>query len=148
MTALTPAQLLALSTTDVRTPIPPSELGPALAGPPFVAVPGTFNTRDLGGLAGGAIRSGLAFRSGSLDGLGPAGAEALRRLGVRRVFDLRSRAEHASGPDPAVPGAEAVWVPTPEEDATVVLADFVAGGGEEGYAASTPPSPGCVAGGR
>jgi len=134
MPSPTPADLLALSTTDVRTPIPRSQLIPALAAPPFLYIDGTFNTRDLGGLPGSALRRGLAFRSGSLTGLTPDGAAALGALGVRRVFDLRSRAERAaSGPDPAVPGAAAVWTSTAEADARVAAADFVAA--EPAYAA-------------
>lgn len=48
------------------------------------------NFRPLGE---GAIRPGMLYRSGSLSGLGPVGAEGLRALGVRTVIDLRSDEE-------------------------------------------------------
>lgn len=69
------ALLRPLAETDVRTPIPPPELLIALQTPPFVLVPGTFNTRDIGLLGpsvptpGRGIRPGYAFRSGGLESL-------------------------------------------------------------------------------
>lgn len=167
-------QLRALAETDVRQPIPSSQLLPALQTPPFVPVPGTFNTRDLGLLeeednnktSRPKIRPGFLYRSGSLDELRdhPAGQAQLRdELGVRRVFDLRSRAERAAAPDPEVPGVETVWlvpgggcgsgeegkggkeeegeVDEEEEErrrtrrTTVDLEAFVEGCGEKGYVA-------------
>lgn len=132
-------QLRALAETDVRQPIPSAQLLPALRAPPFVPVPGTFNTRDLGllegedGSHGGngpvvKIRPGFLYRSGSLDALRrhPAAQAAHLRdaLGVRRIFDLRSRAERAAAPDPVIPGVEGVWVEPGEPGS-------VAGGEEE-----------------
>lgn len=170
-------QLRALAETDVRQPIPSAQLLPALRAPPFVPVPGTFNTRDLGLLEGATaqdgshsgngpvvkIRPGFLYRSGSLDALRrhPAAQAAHLRdaLGVRRIFDLRSRAERAAAPDPVIPGVEGVWVEPgepgsvaggeeEEEDdgrrkkkkaegarRVVDLAAFVEGGGERGYVA-------------
>jgi protein-tyrosine phosphatase len=57
--------------------------------------------RDLGGVTardGRKVRAGRIFRAGHL--LPPASAEAetIRRLGLRRVFDLRSAAERARQP--------------------------------------------------
>lgn len=147
------AQLRPLSETDVRTPIPPSELLTALQTPPFVLVPGTFNTRDLGLLASSSssssstssqhpgVRPGFIFRTGGLDSLHRSadGRAAVRdRLRVRRIFDLRSRDEHARSPDPAIEGVENVWLGdegggAKEESPVVDLGPFVDGDGEEGY---------------
>ena len=60
------------------------------------------NLRDVGGHAagdGGRVRRGLLYRSTALDRLDGATAEAFGRLGVRTVFDLRSRPERAAAPD-------------------------------------------------
>ncbi|KAJ9141679.1 Tyrosine-protein phosphatase [Pleurostoma richardsiae] len=127
--------LRALAEADVRNPLPQSDLLAALTSPPFLAVPGTFNTRDPALVPGASrLRPGLALRSGSLERLAPEGGAVLAgQLGVRRVFDLRTPAERARGPDPAVEGVENVWAPTEEGDATVRLERFVEGQGEEGY---------------
>lgn len=63
-------------------------------------VPGALNFRDVGGLpaAAGRTRPGVLFRSGNLSGLEPSGREALGRLGLRRVVDLRDDAEVAYEP--------------------------------------------------
>jgi protein-tyrosine phosphatase len=75
-----------------------------------IAIPGTTNVRDLGGLAttaGSTIRPGLLFRSEvlALPGASEAYAvwddensEACRELGLRTVIDLRSEAESARTP--------------------------------------------------
>lgn len=57
--------------------------------------------RDLGGIEacdGRRLRGGRVFRAGDL--MSPAGdeAEAIRRLGLRRVFDLRSAVERTRQP--------------------------------------------------
>ncbi|KAL8405227.1 hypothetical protein RB596_004195 [Gaeumannomyces avenae] len=138
----TPDQLAALALTDVREPIPAADLLPALGSSPFVHVPGTFNTRDLGlvpspspSSSTNQLRPGFAFRSGSLERLTPDGAALLAgRLGVRRIFDLRSQGERAAAPDPDVPGVRNTWAPTEEKEAKVELAAFVDGDGARGYA--------------
>jgi protein-tyrosine phosphatase len=61
---------------------------------------GTYNTRDLGGLAtavGGLTRRGAIVRSDSLARLEPPGWEELEAYGIRTVLDLRNEAE--IGPD-------------------------------------------------
>ncbi|KAF3761019.1 hypothetical protein M406DRAFT_334634 [Cryphonectria parasitica EP155] len=142
------SKLRSLAETDVRHPIPPEQLLPALQTPPFIYVPGTFNTRDLGLLAddndgsGSAkIRRGFIYRTGGLDILHGSleGRAALReKLGVRRIFDLRSKDEHARSPDPEIEGIEGVWLGsegTTEQAAKVDLAAFIEGEGEKGYVA-------------
>ena len=150
-----PLDLLALAKTDVSHPLAPPLLRAALSSPPFVALPGSFNTRDLGLLPGSPLPPGLAYRSGGFFFLGGGGggggpdapkeeaenanaaaaAALVDRLRVRKVFDLRSAAERERAPDPAVAGVEGVWVRPEEKDAEVDLAAFVEGEGEKGYAA-------------
>lgn len=54
-------------------------------------VSGTLNFRDVGGLPAGdgRTRSGVLYRSGNLAHVDEAGAASLRRLGLRRIIDLR-----------------------------------------------------------
>jgi protein-tyrosine phosphatase len=52
--------------------------------------------RDLGGLAiadGRHVRTGRLYRAGGLQQLAAGDCESLQRLGIRRVFDLRSELE-------------------------------------------------------
>ncbi|KAK4241329.1 hypothetical protein C8A03DRAFT_30546 [Achaetomium macrosporum] len=130
--------LLALAQTDVTTPLPTASLHAALARPPFLFLPDTFNTRDLGLLPGSPIRPGLVYRSGGfLTGLSAEGKDALAggRVKIKKIFDLRSVREHEQRPDPddIGGGVEVVWVRPEEEDARVGLEDFVEGEGEGGY---------------
>ncbi|POS74583.1 hypothetical protein DHEL01_v207025 [Diaporthe helianthi] len=147
--------LRSLAETDVRNPIPASILMAALQTPPFVVVPGTFNTRDLGLLvskedarghgdgspgAGGTIRPGFIFRTGGLEALArSADGQAVLRdtLGVKRIFDLRSREEHAKSPDPALEGIEGIWlgrgVDGAEDNPMLDVGLFAEAKGEKGY---------------
>lgn len=146
-----------LAETDVRDPIPAKVLLAALQTPPFVVVPGTFNTRDLGLLlppppegeargrdgevpaTSGRIRPGFIFRTGGLEALARSadGQATLRdTLRVRRIFDLRSRDEHSRAPDPAIEGVEDVWLGDgvgAEDNPMLDLSPFVEGEGERGY---------------
>ena len=149
------AALRALAETDVRYPIPASVLLAALQTPPFVVVPGTFNTRDLGLLveeeeeegtgghvargASGRIRTGFIFRTGGLEALARStdGQAVLRdTLGVKRIFDLRSREEHTKAPDPAVEGIDGVWLGDGvdgAEDNPMLNVDLFAEGGKHQF---------------
>lgn len=63
--------------------------------------PNCHNARDLGGLplaGGGRVRERALVRSDDLERLTPDGVDALRAYGVRRVIDLRNRAEAAALP--------------------------------------------------
>ncbi|KAK2057105.1 tyrosine phosphatase [Colletotrichum caudatum] len=127
------AKLLEIAATDVRLPLQQSEYVAVLAGPPFYSVPGTFNTRDIGQVPGSAVRPRLAFRSGSLEGVGEAGAAVIAgRLGIKRIFDLRSGDERERYPEPQIPGVANDWIPNPYVS-SVDMSDFASGGGEEGY---------------
>ncbi|KAK3378272.1 protein-tyrosine phosphatase-like protein [Podospora didyma] len=135
--------LEALSETDVSVAIPKESLVAALQTPPFVYVPGTFNTRDIGTITTsstspkGGIRLGYVFRSGGFLSSSPLGEDGkavlTQKLGIKRIFDLRSVGEHAGQPDPEIDGVENSWTPAEELEAVVALADFVEGGGEIGY---------------
>lgn len=68
----------------------PEDAGRALS------IDGTFNARDIGGyptLGGTRVSSGRLFRSATLDQITDRGISDLRALGLRTVFDLRSRGE-------------------------------------------------------
>lgn len=66
-------------------------------------IAGAINFRDVGGLpaAGGSTRGGVLFRSGNLARLAPAGIDAVRSLGLRRIIDLRADDEVEHEPTPA-----------------------------------------------
>ncbi|KAK1771166.1 protein-tyrosine phosphatase-like protein [Phialemonium atrogriseum] len=132
------AHLRAIAEIDVTQPLPADQLKSTLVNPPFIYVPGTFNTRDLGLVPSSSgtsnFRKGYAYRSGALVGLAADGQALLAgKLGVKKIFDLRSVREHAQGPDPVIDGIQNVWRETTEKDAVVELADFIEGHGEKGY---------------
>ncbi|WP_035280139.1 tyrosine-protein phosphatase [Brevibacterium album] len=74
-------------------------------------VPGLPNFRDLGGhrtAEGRSVRSGLLYRSVDLSRLDAGGQEALRKRGIRTVFDLRTASECEERPDRLPAGARRV----------------------------------------
>jgi hypothetical protein len=132
------AELRAVAEVDVSHPLPADVLMSTLVSPPFLYVPGTFNTRDLGLVPSSTgvsnVRKGYAYRSGALGGLTDDGKALLAgKMGVKKIFDLRSVREHAQGPDPAIDGVQNVWRESAEKDAQVDLSEFVEGQGEKGY---------------
>ncbi len=85
-------------------------------------LPGTWNFRDIGGTPtpDGPVRRGLVYRSAVLSGLNPSGQEALEKLGVTDVFDLRGELEIAREGRDRVPGSVTVTVaPFHPEDGTM-----------------------------
>ncbi|KAI1142508.1 protein-tyrosine phosphatase-like protein [Hypoxylon sp. FL0543] len=128
------AALRKLAETDVSQEITKEQYIPVLTNPPFVFVDGTFNTRDLGLVPGSPVRAGFAYRSGALAQLTDNGRAVLEgKLGVKRVFDLRSPEERGAAPDPPLDGVEHTWIQSSRPDSTPDLDRFVAGEGEEGY---------------
>lgn len=133
------ADLRFLAETDVVQPLPSDVVQVVLTSPPFVYVPGTFNTRDIGRIptpngAPSALRPGLVYRSGGLDRLADDGKSMLvDKLGIKKIFDLRSVEEHGKSPDPEIAGIENIWLGTAEREAKVDVNDFVDGLGEKGY---------------
>ncbi|KAF4841818.1 Tyrosine-protein phosphatase [Colletotrichum siamense] len=118
---LTKDQLASLSETDVRNPIPPEELLPALTSPPFIPSTSLINVRDLGAVPGSAILSGLAYRCGTLE-LAATDPQALAWLS----------ASNERAPDPQIDGVENIWFDSTSVDLPPVLDEFVEGGGEVG----------------
>ena len=75
---------------------------------------GIANARDLGGIVAGdrTVRSGLLLRSASLGKATRKDIEALEKLGVKRIVDMRTAFEAGMSPDVEVPGAEYSLVET------------------------------------
>ncbi|KAI1462640.1 protein-tyrosine phosphatase-like protein [Annulohypoxylon moriforme] len=128
------AALLKLAETDVSQEITKDQYIPVLTQPPFVFVDGTFNTRDIGLVPGSPLKPGYVFRSGALAQLSDNGKAVLGgKLGVKRVFDLRSPEERGKAPDPVLDGVEHTWIESSRPDSTPDLERFVEGAGEVGY---------------
>jgi len=80
--------------------------------------PDCRNVRDLGGVPtgdGGRIRSGALIRADDLANLTAAGVAAVDAAGVRRVIDLRGRAEIALLPSPFADDERYRWRPFIDE---------------------------------
>jgi protein-tyrosine phosphatase len=63
-------------------------------------LPGTFNSRDVGGMhaSSGVVRGGMLIRSDAPLGLGDAGREVLRGLRITTAVDLREPSERELDP--------------------------------------------------
>ncbi|KAJ6631342.1 protein-tyrosine phosphatase-like protein [Mycena sp. CBHHK59/15] len=89
---------------------------------PFTVVEGVFNIRDIGGFKTNnslhVVKPGLLFRSGEISGITETGKEQLLALGIRRVFDLRTKMEIARYKTvaPDIPGVEFVHVTVGKEE--------------------------------
>jgi protein tyrosine/serine phosphatase len=78
--------------------LPANERGQAwrYPGPPFVNIDGVSMFRDIGGYQasdGWSVQTGLMYRSAEPSSMTAAGLESFNRLGVGKVFDLRSPIE-------------------------------------------------------
>src|SRR5580765_2462491 len=101
-----------------RSPSPNSLCSGAAARercPPMVdrhhVLEGCLNLRDLGGYPtedGRQVRWGCVFRAGELCLLTDSDADAITRLGIRVVVDLRNQWERAARPDRLPPGIDLV----------------------------------------
>ncbi|KAJ3561851.1 hypothetical protein NPX13_g8785 [Xylaria arbuscula] len=75
-------------------------------------------------------------QSGALANLTDNGKAVLTgKLGVKRVFDLRSPEERARMPDPVIDGVENTWIQSSGPDSKPDLNTFIEGEGEAGYEA-------------
>lgn len=94
-----------------------------------IVVEGGLNFRAVAEYpaAGGRVRKRAIYRSGAFADVGEAGAEAMRRLGVRTAFDLRNEGEKARSPSPLLSMAGFTVVSEPHTirhgDLYAVLAD-------------------------
>ncbi|KAI1355212.1 protein-tyrosine phosphatase-like protein [Xylaria sp. FL0043] len=132
--ATSKADFVKLAETDVNNALSPEQYGPVITSPPFVFLDGTFNTRDLGLVPDSPLRANYAFRSGAIGGLTDNGKAVLTgKLGVKRVFDLRSPDERSRMPDPVIDGVENTWIQSSSPDSKPDLNTFVEGEGEAGY---------------
>ena len=87
-------------------PIATSEL----PSPPFVAVEGVVNFRDIGGypITGSgskSVKRGFVYRSAVLSGITNDGMKTLVALGIRVIFDIRSHGEEL------IPGVVTTRIP-------------------------------------
>lgn len=87
---------------------------------PFIEVDGVFNFRDIGGYAlsenpGLSVRRDCVFRCANPGRITSIGTQAIRDLGIRKIFDLRSSTEIERtadfGPIVNIAGIERVPVP-------------------------------------
>lgn len=79
--------------------------------PAAAALPPLVNLRDVGGhpaRGGGLVRTGLLYRSTELSGLDDSALDALARMGIRTVYDLRTRGERELHADRLPAGTRAV----------------------------------------
>lgn len=100
------------------------------------ALPGTWNFRDIGGIAtaNGPIRSGVVYRSAVLSQLAPASRSVLEKFGVTDVFDLRGPLEIVRDGADQVPDSVSVTVaPFHPEEGEIP--------GREAQEGATPPTP-------
>ncbi|OAL48638.1 hypothetical protein IQ07DRAFT_82691 [Pyrenochaeta sp. DS3sAY3a] len=118
--------------TDMNAPIPPSIYTPLLSSPPFIPLPSTLNTRDLGLLPSSPIPPGLLYRSGAIHAAAPT---TLSSLPIKMILDLRTAREQARDPTPAIPGVVNLHFGSAAPPSPVQMADFVADGGATAYAA-------------
>jgi protein-tyrosine phosphatase len=96
-----------------------------------LAVPGTFNLRDVGGYPvgeGGTVRWRTLLRSDALHLLDDDGRAALADVGLRTVVDLRTREERAHAPSALDGiGAATAHIPIASADALAGLPPDLSG---------------------
>src|ERR1700761_2266036 len=122
-----------LVSTPITTLIPQDKVDAILSSPPFVAIPGAMNLRDIGLLPGSAVRASLIYRSASLSSMPLASLNLLSsQLGVRTIFDLRQEHERERNPSPEIDGIKTVWLRT-EEPHRLLPSDFIDDEGVPGF---------------
>ncbi|GKT60695.1 hypothetical protein ColTof4_00820 [Colletotrichum tofieldiae] len=130
---MTREQLERLAETDVRDPISADVLLLVLASSPFIPSASLVNIRDLGSVAGSAIRPGVIYRCGTLEAAAKD-PDALEWLAtnVKHIFDIRSPKERERHPDPEVTGVTNTWFNSTAFDGQPVLEEFVEADGASG----------------
>ncbi|KAJ3856401.1 protein-tyrosine phosphatase-like protein [Lentinula lateritia] len=99
-------------------PLDPSYVQEVLSRPPFTSIPGVINVRDLGGYPsmthpGKSTKPGFIYRSAEVASITDEGKEQVRRLGIKKVFDLRSDTEiqKYNAPLPTIEDVDLLRVP-------------------------------------
>jgi Tyrosine phosphatase family len=111
----------------MATPIATSEL----PSPPFVAVEGVKNFRDIGGypITGSdskSVKRGFVYRSATLTGITNDGMKTLvSALGIRVIFDLRLQDEVDKFEIEKFPGVVAVHIPVPLDGYRLTLPEEI-----------------------
>ena len=113
-------------TIPITDSIPLPSLSHLLSSPPFIAIPGSFNVRDLSDGTQPAIRSSYVYRSGTLEKLVPPnetqvqspGHAALLTHNITTIFDLRAHRERLTAPEPILTGLDIHWHPSTWENDT------------------------------
>ncbi len=106
LVALTLAAGLSVPLATVTTAAPTTTATQSIDG-----LDAVFNFRDIGGLTTGdgrTVKPGLVYRSGDLQHLSDAGAEAMVGAGITNVVDLRTDQERADGPNRIPEGVRSV----------------------------------------
>jgi hypothetical protein len=122
-------RLVAALKTKFDVPLETDIQAALLSNPPFVKIPGSFNARYLTSRlpllqpdesSDSSIREKYIYRSGALSHLRPEGMEAIKELGIKDIYDLRSEKERDSEPDPNIDGVEAHWYPNTKHNITII----------------------------
>jgi hypothetical protein len=122
-------QLVAALKTKFDVPLGTDIQAGLLSSDPFVKTPGSFNARYLTSRlpllqtdesSESSIREKYIYRSGALSHLRPEGIEAIKALGIKDIFDLRSEKERDSEPDPSIDGIEGHWHPNTKDNITII----------------------------
>ncbi|THV08260.1 hypothetical protein K435DRAFT_641182 [Dendrothele bispora CBS 962.96] len=99
-------------------PLDPTYVENVLSSPPFATISGVINVRDLGGYPSiefpdKCTRPRFLFRSAELSSITEEGKEQLKKLGIHKVFDLRSdtEMEKYSAPLPTIEDIDIIRTP-------------------------------------
>lgn len=79
-----------------------------------IAFEGLYNVRSLGGMVGAdgrKVKAGLLYRGDRLEPATDADKRRLTDLGIRKIIDFRSVAEHEERPDPTIASVENIFLP-------------------------------------
>ena len=97
--------------TNINVPTDPDFVATVLSNSPWKNIDGVVNCRDNGASTPAAdIKSGYAFRSGTLEFITERGKRNIVESGMKTIFDLRSEVEITENPDPVIEGVEVVAV--------------------------------------
>lgn len=93
--------------------------------PSFINIEGVKNLRDIGGYptsCGVSVRRKLVYRSGYLDDLNEEGRSQIEKLGIKKIFDLRSFLE--VGRSKRENGQYERWLALPDGPERIVVPIF------------------------